>query len=83
MKTELRSNKDKGGRPEESGKYKKDKSPYGRDPLGDKERRSALKNRFSESQIKQMINGISSKKKQINEDLSMLDETNLLDDEEN
>ena len=85
MKNELRatSSKDKGGRPKESGTYKKDKSPYGRDPLGDKERKSALSGRFSESQIKTIINGISAKKKVINEDSSMLDESNIIDDTKN
>ena len=35
LKNEL---KDKGGRPREGGTYKKDKHPYGRDPLGDDDR---------------------------------------------
>ena len=35
LKNEL---KDKGGRPREGNTYKKDKHPYGRDPLGDDER---------------------------------------------
>lgn len=35
LKSEL---KDKGGRPREGNTYKKDKHPYGRDPLGDEER---------------------------------------------
>jgi len=83
MKNELRGKKDEGGRPKEGNTYEKDKHSYGRDPLGDKERRSALKNRFTESELKQMINGISSKKNVINEDLSMLDESNIIDDDKN
>ena len=35
LKNEL---KDKGGRPREGNTYKKDKHPYGRDPLGDEEK---------------------------------------------
>jgi hypothetical protein len=31
--------KDKGGRPREGNTYGKDKHPYGRDPLGNKENR--------------------------------------------
>ena len=79
LKTELDS-KDKGGRPKEGNTYKKDKHPYGRDPLGDEERKKALSGRFTESQIKRIINGISAKKKVISEDLSMLDESNIIDD---
>ena len=40
IKNEL---KNKGGRPREGNTYKKDKHPYGRDPLGDEERKAALK----------------------------------------
>jgi len=63
LKTEL---KDKGGRPREGNTYKKDKHPYGRDPLGDKERTSK-RSRTDEDKIRQYLNGVSSKKQYINE----------------
>jgi hypothetical protein len=75
--------KDKGGRPREGGTYKKDKSPFGRDPLGDKERRSAKKNTTSEEKAAKYISGISSKRKYLHELKSMLDEENLINDTEN
>ena len=77
MKNEL--SKGKGGRPKEGNTYAKDKHPYGLDPLGDKERKSALSGRFAETITKSIINGLAAKKKVINEDLSMLDEENILD----
>jgi len=40
LKNEL---KDKGGRPREGNTYKKDKHPYGRDPIGDEERKGKRK----------------------------------------
>ena len=75
--------KDKGGRPREGGTYKKDKSPFGRDPLGDKERKDAKKNTTSEEKAAKYINGISSKRKYLHELKSMLDEENLINDTEN
>ena len=72
--------KDKGGRPKEGGTYKKDKHPYGRDPLGDKERRSAKKNTTSEERALKYINGISSKRKYLHELKGMLNEDNILDE---
>ena len=78
------SSTNKGGRPRESGTYKTDDHPLGRDPLGDNERKNALR----KSEQKRFINGISPKRKFLTEnDLknlkrSMLDEDNLLDDEE-
>ena len=75
--------KNKGGRPREGGTYKKDKSPYGRDPLGDKERRGARKNTTSEEKAAKYISGISSKRKYLHELKSMLDEENLINDTEN
>ena len=78
LKNEL---KDKGGRPREGNTYKKDKHPYGRDPLGDKERKSALKKetRLSSDKIKSIVNGVSSKRKFLKE-TDMLDENNIIDE---
>jgi len=75
-----------GGRPREGNTYGKDKHPYGRDPLGDKENHSARKrenyNGVSNKKIaREYINGISSKKKIITEKSNLLDEKNLLDDD--
>jgi hypothetical protein len=70
----------KGGRPPEGNTYGKDKHPYGRDPLGDKERKAAMSGRTSESKVRSYINGISSKKKTLNEKTDMLDESNILPD---
>tara|TARA_Y100000591_G_C21790745_1_gene676434 strand:+ start:8 stop:1039 length:1032 start_codon:yes stop_codon:yes gene_type:complete len=75
--------KDKGGRPREGGTYKKDKHPYGRDPLGDKERRDSRKNTTSEDKAIKYISGIASKRKYLHEIKSMLDEENLISDTEN
>ena len=80
LKTEL---KDKGGRPRESGKHGKDDSPYGRDPLGDKERKGALKHRTSERVASEYTKGIPSVKSQINETTSMLDDSNIIEELEN
>ena len=78
LKSEL---KNKGGRPREGNTYKKDKHPYGRDPLGDKERKSALKKetRLSSDKIKSIVNGVSSKRKFLKE-TDMLDENNIIDE---
>ena len=78
LKNEL---KDKGGRPREGNTYKKDKHPYGRDPLGDKERKSALKKetRLSSDKIKSIVNGVSSKRKFLKE-TDMLDESNIIEE---
>jgi hypothetical protein len=78
IKTELR---DKGGRPREGNTYGKDKSPFGRDPLGDRENHNTLKNRTSEQKAQKYINGISSKRKYLYETKGMLDESNILDNE--
>ena len=74
--------KDKGGRPREGGTYGKDKHPLGRDPLGDKER-TKKRSRTSEDRALKYINGISSKRKYLNEDKDMLDESNIIQDTEN
>ena len=73
--------KDKGGRPREGNTYKKDKHPYGRDPLGDKERKAALKKetRLSSDKIKSIVNGVSSKRKFLKE-TDMLDENNIIEE---
>ena len=78
LKSEL---KNKGGRPREGNTYKKDKHPYGRDPLGDKERKDALKKetRLSSDKIKSIVNGVSSKRKFLKE-TDMLDENNIIDE---
>ena len=75
-----------GGRPREGNTYGKDKHPYGRDPLGDKENHKERKrenyNGVSNKKIaREYINGISSKKKIITEKSNLLDEKNLLDDD--
>jgi hypothetical protein len=80
IKTELAN---KGGRPREGNTYGKDKSPFGRDPLGDKENKNALKHRTSEERALQYINGIASKRKYLAEQKGMLDETNIIDDTQN
>jgi hypothetical protein len=79
---------DKGGRPREGNTYGKDKHPYGRDPLGNKENEKERKRetRSIESSKKlaqEYINGISAKKKILSEKTQkpdLLDENNLLDD---
>ena len=78
LKNEL---KNKGGRPREGNTYKKDKHPYGRDPLGDEERKDALKKetRLSPDKIKNIVNGVSSKRKFLQE-TDMLDESNIIEE---
>ena len=73
--------KDKGGRPREGNTYKKDKHPYGRDPLGDEERKDALKKetKLSPEKIKSIVNGVSSKRKFLKE-TDMLDENNIIEE---
>jgi hypothetical protein len=71
--------KDKGGRPREGNTYGTDAHPYGRDPLGDKERTSK-RIRTSEEKALKMINGIASKRKYLHETKGMLDTDNILDD---
>ena len=84
MKQEIVDNK--GGRPREGNTYGKDKHPYGRDPLGNKEnekerkREDRVLNTNAKKLAREYINGISSKKKVLNEKSDMLDEKNLLDD---
>ena len=80
IKTELAN---KGGRPREGNTYGKDKSPFGRDPLGDKENKNALKHRTSEERALQYINGIASKRKYLAEQKGMLEETNIIEDTQN
>ena len=83
--------KDKGGRPREGGTYKKDKHPYGRDPLGDDDRTKPRKRqtrenttnsiKVSQQKAKEIVNGVSSKRKVLKEN-DMLNEENLLSDRE-
>jgi len=75
--------KDKGGRPREGNTYGKDKHPYGRDPLGDKERKSARKNTTSEEKAIQYVSGIAAKRKYLHETKDMLDEDNIIQETEN
>jgi hypothetical protein len=85
LKTEIELNRGV-GRPKEGNTYGKDKHPYGRDPLGDAENHKERKrdDRHLNANVKKLareyINGISSKKKVLNEKSDMLDEKNLLDD---
>jgi hypothetical protein len=82
LKKEMASN-NKGGRPKEGNTYGKDKHPYGRDPLGNKENEIQRKRETYTSEasaVKQYINTISSKKKILSEDNSFLDEKNIIDD---
>ena len=81
IKNEL---KNKGGRPREGGTYKKDKHPYGRDPLGDEERKAALKKEQQDAKkaklrVQSVINGVSAKKKFLHE-TDMLDENNIIEE---
>jgi hypothetical protein len=69
LKTEL---KNKGGRPREGNTYKKDKHPYGRDPLGDDERKKS-RSRTTEDKIRKYINGVSSKRQYLHENDVLLD----------
>ena len=85
LKTEIELNRGI-GRPREGNTYGKDKHPYGRDPLGDKEnhkerkREDRVLNTNAKKLAREYINGISSKKTILNEKSDMLDEKNLLDD---
>jgi len=85
LKTEIELNRGV-GRPREGNTYGKDKHPYGRDPLGDKEnhkerkREDRVLNTNAKKLAREYINGISSKKTILNEKSHMLDEKNLLDD---
>ena len=86
MKQEIVDNE--GGRPREGNTYGKDKHPYGRDPLGNKEnekerKRETRTNESNKKIAQQYINGISAKKKILSEKsekTDLLDEKNLLDD---
>jgi hypothetical protein len=85
LKTEIELNRGV-GRPKEGNTYGKDKHPYGRDPLGDKENHKERKrddrnlNTNAKKLAREYINGISSKKQVLIEKAGMLDEKNLLDD---
>jgi len=74
LKTEIELNRGV-GRPKEGNTYGKDKHPYGRDPLGDKENHKERKredrtlNTNAKKLAREYINGISSKKKVLNEKL--------------
>jgi hypothetical protein len=86
MKQEIVDNE--GGRPREGNTYGKDKHPYGRDPLGNKEnekerKRETRTNEANKKIAQQYINGISAKRKILSEKsekTDLLDEKNLLDD---
>jgi hypothetical protein len=74
----------KGGRPREGNTYGKDKHPYGRDPLGnkenEKERKREIRTTTTERLAKEYKDTISYSKKILTENSSMLDENNLLDE---
>ena len=77
--------KNQGGRPREGNTYGKDKHPYGRDPLGDKERTSVRKREVRTIDAKKMAreykNTINYKKTILkeNKETDMLNEDNILD----
>jgi hypothetical protein len=85
LKTEIELNRGI-GRPKEGNTYGKDKHPYGRDPLGNKENEKERKredralNTNAKKLAREYITGISSKKQVLIEKAGMLDEKNLLDD---
>ena len=80
IKQELAST-NKGGRPREGNTYGKDKDPLGRDPLGDKENKDALKHTTTERKMERYISGIAAQRKYLHEAMkSMLDDSNILDD---
>ena len=86
LKKGISSSTDKGGRPREGNTYGKDKHPYGRDPLGDKEnhkerKRETFNTVNSKKIAREYINGMSAKRKIISEKRDLLDEKNLLDDD--
>lgn len=86
LKKSISSSTDKGGRPREGNTYGKDKHPYGRDPLGDKEnhkerKRETFNTVNSKKIAREYINGMSAKRKIISEKRDLLDEKNLLDDD--
>jgi hypothetical protein len=74
----------KGGRPREGNTYGKDKHPYGRDPLGnkenEKERKREIRTNNASRLAKEYKDRIHYSKKVLAENTSMLDENNLLDE---
>jgi hypothetical protein len=72
----------KGGRPREGNTYGKDKHPYGRDPLGnkenEKERKRETRTNNASRLAKEYKDRIHYSKKVLTENTSMLDENNLL-----
>jgi hypothetical protein len=83
LKQEMASN-NKGGRPREGNTYGKDKHPYGRDPLGNKEnegpRQRDTRTPNSREFAREVKNMFTPKKTVLKEGSSLLDEDNLLDD---
>ncbi len=73
--------KDKGGRPKEPGNYGTDDNAFGRDPLGDKERTNVLKNRTTEAMASKYLAGMAEKLQMLKERKTMLDDTNIIDEE--
>jgi len=85
--------KNKGGRPPEGNTYGKDKHPYGRDPLGNKEnekerkrdkRSDDIQNKNAKRIAREYIQKTKRNKTILSEKLSsgsMLDDKNILDDE--
>lgn len=74
----------KGGRPKEGNTYGKDKHPYGRDPLGnkenEKERKREIRTTDAARLAREYKDTIHYSKKILAETKSMLDENNLLDE---
>jgi hypothetical protein len=83
LKQEMASN-NKGGRPREGNTYGKDKHPYGRDPLGNKEnegpRTRDTRTPNSREFAREVKNMFTPNKTVLKEGSSLLDEDNLLDD---
>jgi hypothetical protein len=82
LRQEITNNK--GGRPREGNTYGKDKHPYGRDPLGNKENQLPRKRETrapnSKDFAREVKNQFTPKKMVLKEGSDLLDENNLLDD---
>jgi hypothetical protein len=82
LRQEITNNK--GGRPREGNTYGKDKHPYGRDPLGNKENQLPRKRETrapnSKDFAREVKNQFTPKKVVLKEGSDLLDENNLLDD---
>lgn len=87
--TDSYESKDKGGRPKEITSYRSDEHPRGRDPIGDRERKSprtreSATSKANKSKIVDQYLSRHSRPKtktMLNESSSLLDENNIIDDE--